>query len=115
MLAQKLTLPGENATGILIQGPIKDDVFGTGQFSIADIMNKAMQYIFVFAGIGLLIMIISAGFTLLTSAGDAKKMEKGKQQLTNAFIGFIIIFCAFWITQIVGFIFGIQDFKTIFG
>ena len=59
-------------------------------------------------------MLLAAGFTLLTSAGDAKKMEQGKSRLTNALIGFLIIFTAYWFTQIMGKIFGIVEIQTIF-
>lgn len=92
-----------------ITGPLKNNVT-----SIAGIMTNIIPFVFAFAGIGLLIMILSAGFTLLTSAGDAKKMESGKNHLTSAIIGFIIIFCAFWIVQLVGMMFGLTSITTIF-
>lgn len=59
-------------------------------------------------------MLISAGFSFLTSAGDAKKLEKGKQQLTYAVVGFLVIFVAYWLVQIAGFVFGIEEIGTIF-
>ncbi len=73
-----------------------------------------IQYIFVLAGIGLLIVILSAGFTLLTSAGDAKAMEKGKKGLTNGIVGFVIIFVAYWLVQIAGIVFGIDKITDVF-
>jgi len=82
--------------------------------SIGEIIEKAMPFVFAFAGVGLLLMIISAGFSLLTSAGDPKKAAAGQQQLTFAIIGFLIIFLAYWITQIAGNIFGIEAIKNTF-
>lgn len=82
--------------------------------TLGDIITKSLFFIFAFAGFALLLMIVAAGFTLLTSAGDAKKMESGKQRLTYAIVGFFIIFSAFWITQIVGKIFGVTEFQTMF-
>lgn len=105
-LAQSLTLPGSNTA---IEDPAGFR-FGT----LGEIVTRSMSFIFAFAGFALLLMIIASGFALLTSAGDAKKMESGKQRLTYALFGFIIIFCAFWITQLLGKIFGIDEFKTIF-
>jgi len=95
--------------GITVTGPK-----GMTLSSVGNIINTAVPYIFGIAGVGLLLMIISAGFSLMTSAGDAKKMEQGKTQLTFAIVGFIIIFSAFWIVQFAGFAFGIKDIQTIF-
>jgi hypothetical protein len=82
---------------------------------LGTIVTAGLQYVFAAAGIILLLMIISAGFELLTSAGDSKKMDAGRQRLTNAVIGFFIIFVSFWIVQIAGRIFGVQGIINIFG
>lgn len=107
-LAQVLKLP--NTTGqMTVEGflPFKFAKLG-------DVVSAAIPFLFAFAGLGLLLMIISAGFTLLTSAGDAKKLEAGKQRLTNALVGFLIIFVAYWIVQLAGKIFGVPEIQTIF-
>lgn len=82
--------------------------------TVGDVIRTAIPYVFLFAGIALLLMLISAGFTLLTSAGDAKKLEQGKQKLTYALVGFLVIFSAYWIVQLAGIIFGIEEITTIF-
>lgn len=110
LLAQELQLPG--ITGTPIQGPLTQE-FG-GKFYLGDVVAKVMPYVFAAAGMGLLLMLISAGFTFLTSAGDAKKLESGKQRLTSALMGFIIIFAAYWIVQILGKIFGIEEINKTF-
>ena len=52
-----------------------------GKFTnIGAILNEAIPFIFAFAGIALLLMLLSAGFNFLTSAGDPKKLEAGKQR-----------------------------------
>ena len=91
--------------------PIKGPVAFTNIGSILDAMTPL---IFGFAGFGLLLMIVSSGFTLLTSAGDAKAMEKGKKGLTNGIVGFVIIFVAYWLVQIAGIVFGIEGIGEIF-
>jgi hypothetical protein len=103
-LAQQLTLPG----GGSIQGPIQQGVFDGGKLTIGSILSRAIPFIFMIAGVGLLLMILASGFTLLTSAGDAKKMESGKQRLTNAIIGIIIIIGSFWLVQYVQTILGLE-------
>ncbi len=81
---------------------------------IGSIVYAAMPLVFGFAGFGLLLMIVSAGFTLLTSAGDAKKTEGGKQRLTYAIVGFLVIFVAYWGVQLAGKIFGIAEIESVF-
>ena len=91
--------------------PIKGPVAFTNIGSILDAMTPL---IFGFAGFGLLLMIISAGFTLLTSAGDAKQLESGKQRLTYAIVGFLVIFVAYWVVQLAGKIFGVAEIQSVF-
>ena len=78
----------------------------TGNVGIGAILSNAIPLVIGLAGLGLLLMIISAGYTFMTSAGDAKKMEQGKQQLTFAIVGFLIVFGAYWLVQILGIMFG---------
>ncbi len=75
--------------------------------AVSYLINQILQYALIFAGLILLGMIISAGFTLLTSGGDPKATEMGKNRLTFALVGFLIIFAAFWIAQILQIIFNI--------
>ena len=82
--------------------------------NIGTVITNLIPFIFAFAGIGLLLMIFGAGFTILTSAGDAKKLESGKQRLTYAIVGFIVIFVSYWLVQIAGFVFGIPEIGQIF-
>lgn len=105
ILAQSLTFPGGS-----IQGPQ-----GFAFANIGSILIKAIPYVLGIAGIGLLLMIVASGITLMTSVGDPKKAEGGKQRLTYAIVGFIIIFTAYWLVQILGRIFGVQEIINVFG
>jgi hypothetical protein len=108
ILAQHLTLPGQ--TGI--DGP--PNLLGGGDIKIGTILSRAIPFIFVFAGVGLFLMILAAGFDFLTSGGDSKKLDQGKQRLTYAIVGFFIIFSAFWLVQIFGAMFGLETIKNSF-
>lgn len=80
---------------------------GTGDVSsLGGILTSLMDYVFVIAGIILLFMIIASGYTLLTSAGNPEAIAKGKSRLTAALIGFVIVFAAFWIFQIIELLLG---------
>ena len=115
VLAQQIQLPWDGGSAY-IDGPLNSLTFGgAGNMTIGGIISRATTYIFIFAGIGLLLMLIFGGFNLLTSAGDAKKLEMGKQRLTNAVVGFVIIFAAFWIVQALGIIFNLEPITNVFG
>ena len=98
--------------GYTLEGP---QGFAFASASLGEIVGKTLGYVFAAAGVGLLLMIISSGFTLMTSAGDPKKMTQGQQRLTNAIVGFLLVFAAFWIVQIMGTILGWQGIINIFG
>ena len=59
--------------------------------------------------------LITGGVSLMTSTGDPKKVEAAKARITSALIGLVIIFTAYWIVQIVGYLLGIPNFGGIFG
>lgn len=101
IFAQNLTLPG----GGSVKGPLNIPGAGANP-TIGGILSSVIPFVIGIAGLGLLLMLISAGYTFMTSAGDAKKMEEGKQRLTFAIVGFIIIFGAYWVVQILGIMFG---------
>lgn len=81
---------------------------------ITDIVSLALKFVFPAAGILLLFYLIVGGFSLMTSGGDPKGMQAAKGKITSALIGFVIIFAAYWIVQIVGIILGLEDIGNIF-
>lgn len=69
---------------------------------------------FTISGIALLLYLLMGGFQLMTSAGNPKVVEAGRAKITNALLGFVIVFISFWIVQIVGLLFGIDVIAEIF-
>lgn len=51
-------------------------------------------------------MIISGG-----AGGDAKKSQQGREAVTWAVVGFIVIFASYWILQIIKVITGVDITK----
>ena len=98
ILAQHLILPG----GQDIQGPLKDSKNFT---NLASVVNNAIPVVFSIAGILLLLYLIWGGFDFLTSMGDPKKADSARGKITNALLGFLLIFAAYWIVQIINFVF----------
>jgi len=76
--------------------------------SLADVVNKFSQNIIVIAGTIFFVLILVAGLGLIISAGnkDSKAMEQNQNFLLYAIIGFVIIFSAFWIVQLINYLTG---------
>lgn len=83
--------------------------------SIGDILSSLLPFVFTIAGMLLLVYLIFGGFQLMLSRGDPKAAQSAKSHISNALIGFVIIFIAFWIVQIFGRILGLQGIINIFG
>lgn len=78
------------------------------------IITHAFTYIIVFAGIALLLYLIWGGYKLMLSAGDPAKTKEAHAILTNAAVGFVVIFIAYWLVQAAGLIFGLPDIQRVF-
>lgn len=92
----EITLPG----GYTISAPT-----GVRFFDLGEVITLLLPYLYVIAGLILFGAIIASGFQYLFSAGDPKKTAEAKGCLTNAIIGFLIIFISYWLIQIIEVIF----------
>jgi cytochrome c biogenesis protein CcdA len=70
----------------------------------AKIVNLIVSNLFVVAGIIIFFLIIGAGFSFIKGSSQGK--EEAKNLLTGAVIGFLIMFSAYWIIQIIKFVTG---------
>ncbi len=50
----------------------------------------------------------------MTSGGDPKAVQSAKSKITNALIGFVIVFAAYWIVQLIASILGLEAITNIF-
>lgn len=69
--------------------------------SLGDILTIALQYLFPIAGLLLFLFLVFGGFQLLVSSGDPKKIEAGRNRITYAVLGFVLLIVSFWLTKIV--------------
>jgi len=76
--------------------------------NVGDIVSRLLIYIFPIAGILTFIYLLLGGFSLIFASGDPEKIKKAQGQITNAIIGFLIIFAAYWIVQVLEIILGVQ-------
>lgn len=83
--------------------------------TIGQIISKLLPYIFGLAGIAMILYLIYGGFHYMASRGDPKGMQEAKGKITNAIIGFIIIFAAYWIVQLLIFLLRLEPARGTFG
>lgn len=72
------------------------------------LVSRFLQYAIIIAGFIFFAKLLSAGFSLLTSAGDQAKIQAATKDLTNAVIGLVIVITSFFIIQIIQTIFGFK-------
>ena len=91
--------------------------FGGASTTIGEFITKSgiLTYVFGAAAILLLVYLVIAGLGMMLSRGDPKAMQAAQGKITNALIGFIIVFFAFALVALFGKILGIAVFGTIFG
>lgn len=83
---------------------------------IGGIISTLLQNIYVLAGILLFILLIIGGVVFIMGAGSDSpdQAKKGKQAITAALIGFVVIFCSYWIIKIIEIITGLSIFQPKF-
>lgn len=78
--------------------------------TLGDIISNILPSIYIFAGVILFILLIFGGLTVIINAGkdDPEATAKGQKAITAAVIGFLIIFCSYWIIQIIKTVTGVD-------
>lgn len=104
-----------NLNGIQQQSGLSNSQFKVGSTTLGSIIASAIPWIFTIAGMLLLVYLIFGGLQLMLSQGDPKNAAAAKSHITNALVGFIIIFVAFWVVQLLGLILGLKGITGIFG
>lgn len=78
--------------------------------NIGPIINLVIPYLFVIAGLILLFMLILGGIGMMLSANNENGLKKAQGQITNALLGFLMLFISYWIVQIIEAVLGITIF-----
>ncbi len=74
--------------------------------SFGVIVNLIVSNLFVLAGIIIFFLIIGAGFSYIKDTEKGK--DEAKNLATGAVIGFLVMFSAYWIVQIIKLITGME-------
>lgn len=76
--------------------------------NIGAVVSEALKYVYVFAGLALLLMLIWGGILLMTAGEDQAKVKEGYGKISAGFIGFAIIFVSYFVVQIVEIMFRVR-------
>lgn len=71
-------------------------------------ITEAWPYLFATAGLILFAMLVWGALEIQFGAATPKSAESGKQRITNAVIGFVLLFSVFWMGQLIQQIFGLN-------
>jgi len=90
---------------MLAQVNIADEFYAGGGSAFRDLtgvgrlVSLGVRFVFVAAGIIVIFFVIFGGYSLIAGAGnnDPRQTGQGKQALTAAVVGFVIIFVSYWI------------------
>jgi len=69
--------------------------------SVGGIVGSLLPYIYVVAGLILLVILIIGGIGLMTSAGNPDSSKAAMGKIKGGLIGFLIIFISYFIAKIV--------------
>lgn len=83
--------------------------YAASQYTLGTIINIIMGYVYPFAGIGIFLVLVAAGYDYILSLGDSEKLTSAWSKITYAIIGFVILISIYAITRIVGAVFGLSQ------
>ena len=93
----------------LLAFDLRVPLFNSGPFrhpiadvpSVYDLISQILPNAYIIAGLILFFYLIGGGFILIANAGNPEATKNGQKIITNAIIGFIILFCSYWLIQII--------------
>jgi len=91
-------------------GCVKDNVPSLQCIPVVfgNIVSAALEFV----GTVAVVMFVYAGIRIVTSGGDPKKLQGGRQILTYASIGLIIVLCSFGIIYFISYTTGVKCITT---
>ncbi len=83
-----------------------NDPVGAQFPDLASVVNQATPIVLMICGLLLFGYLLWGGFDYLTAMGDPEKAAAGRARITYAVLGFVVVFGAYWLTQIISYMFG---------
>jgi len=80
----------------------------SGNGAVGKIVSTLVPYLMMIAGFVLIFMLITGGIMMMTAGDSPDKADAGKSRVTSSILGFIVMFSAYWIAQIVQIMLGVR-------
>jgi hypothetical protein len=74
-----------------------------------DVISRVMEYVFPFAGIALLFVIILSGYQLIMSRGESAKIQAATKRITYGIMGFGILIISYVVVKTLSYILGFDS------
>ncbi len=94
---------------------LKETPWGTNPLgntfpNLSVLVNLILNNALTIASVLLLVLLIFGGISLILGAGasDPKKTQQGQKTVTSALIGFLVVFLAYFIIQIIEVVTGLK-------
>jgi len=84
----------------------------TGPDSLADIYNPILNFVYILAGIIILVSFLWGGFVIISNSGNAQEVAKGQKIITTTLIGLVALISVYWIVQLVEYLTGLRGAIT---
>lgn len=77
------------------------DSSGGGGKTVDEIIQKIINTVLSFLGVGFLVLMIYGGYVWMTARGNEQEVGKAKNIITNAIIGLVIVLSAYAISYFI--------------
>lgn len=103
---QNLRLKAQVNIADFFNSPLDGSTVNPGEF-----ITILLRNIISISAVVFTLLALGGGFAMIMGAGNDNPQQaaKGKQAVTAAVIGFVIIFTSFWIVQAIGILTGTQS------
>lgn len=98
LLAQEFGIKTQSGTQTL-KGPL------VGIESLADLISAILSFLFPLAGILLFVYLVWGGFQFMLSQGNPEKVQAGKDIITHALMGFLLLIFSLFIVRLIALVF----------
>ncbi len=71
-------------------------------------LSRLLTFIFPLAGLLLFLMLVWGGFEIFAAPLNKGNADAGRNRITAALIGYLILFCSYWLAQIIEAVFNVS-------
>lgn len=102
--------PDPSITGVcaMVNGQrICNTLLNKNLFTIGAIINTLLPFLYGFAAIILLFVLLWGGYDFILSRGEAEKINTARMKITAGIIGYVLLVISFLLVRILAYIFGL--------